>query len=320
MAPISNHSALSPAGVQAAEIAGLFHAYLDVSLVVFALVVAALGFALTCLADPTTEKTEPFLRATQGKRRAVLWATIATVVTLIGLLIGSVATGHAMASLDANKPVVVEVIGRKWWWEFRYPSAGPATRFSTAYELHLPIGRPVELKLMASDVIHSFWLPSIAGKLDAIPGKDRALRLRIDQPGIYEGQCAEFCGLQHANMRFVVIAESPTDFAAWRAHQLGSPPPPSDPIAQRGLTVFLNSRCDSCHAISGTTAFGTVGPNLTHLASRRKLAMGTLPNDDAHLRDWISDPAHSKPGVPMPATPLSQPDLQALAAYLRGLQ
>lgn len=320
MAPVGNHSALAPAGVQAASVSGLFNAYFDVSLVVVALVLAALGFALNRPAVPANEKTEPFLPATQGKRRAVLWATVVTVLTLIGLLIGSVATGHAMASLAGDKPLVVEVIGRKWWWEFRYPSAGPATRFSTAYELHLPVGRPVELKLMASDVIHSFWLPSIAGKLDAIPGKDRVLHLRVDRPGVYEGQCAEFCGLQHANMRFLVVAESPAEFAAWRAHQLGTPAPPSDALAQRGLEVFLSSRCDSCHAISGTTAFGSVGPNLTHLGSRRKLAMGTLPNDDAHLRDWIADPAHSKPGVPMPGTPLSDTESKALAAYLRGLQ
>lgn len=241
-----------------------------------------------------------------GKRRAVTWATVATVVALIGLLVASVATGHAMAPVSGEHPVRVEVIGRKWWWEFRYPTNGPSTRFRTAYELHIPVGRPVQVELLASDVIHSFWVPALAGKRDAIPGKDRVLTLQADAPGVYEGRCAEFCGVQHANMRFVVIAESDAAFEAWRAHQLEPALVPTDALRRHGLDVFMKSRCATCHSIAGVDAFGSVGPDLTHVASRGRLAMGSVVNDAEHMRDWIKNPAHIKPGVQMPGTPCPQ--------------
>ncbi len=320
MAPYAAHSALEPAGAQAFSILRLFYQYLDVSAVVFTLVIAALGFALGRKAQPENEKQEPSGPALSKRQRAVTWATAATVVTLVGLLVLSVATGHAMALLPAADPVRIEVIGHEWWWEFRYPVSGPATRFNTAYELHIPVGRPVEIELKASDVIHSFWVPSLSGKRDAIPGKHNVLLIRADKPGVYEGQCAEFCGTEHANMRFLVIAESPEAFATWKTQQLGSPAPPSDPLRARGLEVFMTSRCSSCHAISGTDAFGTVGPDLSHMASRKRLAMGTLNNDREHLRRWILDPQRDKPGVQMPSTPLPPADLEALLAYLGGLR
>jgi cytochrome c oxidase subunit 2 len=320
MAPYAAHSALAPAGAQAARILQLFYQYFDVSAVVFTLVIAALGFALGHKPQPENEKREPSGSALANRRRAVVWATGATVVTLVGLLVASVATGHAMALLPAPDPVHIQVIGHEWWWELRYPVSGPATRFNTAYELHIPVGRAVELELKASDVIHSFWVPSLSGKRDAIPGKDNVLLIRADKPGVYEGQCAEFCGTEHANMRFLVVAESPEAFAAWKTQQLASSDPPSDPQRAHGLQVFMTSRCSSCHAISGTDAFGTVGPDLTHVASRKRLAMGTLDNDRAHLRRWISDPQQDKPGVQMPGTPLPPADLDALLAYLGGLR
>lgn len=319
MEPRETHSALAPTGLEAKHIARLFDAYFDVSALVFTLVIAAVGFALGKKPVLANEKKEPVL-GVAGKRRAVTWATVATVTVLIGLLVGSVATGHAMAPAAGEHPVRIEVIGRKWWWEFRYPTSGPATRFRTAYELHIPVGRPVELALLASDVIHSFWVPALAGKRDAIPGKDRVLTLRADEPGVYEGQCAEFCGVQHANMRFVVVAESNAEFERWRAHQLEPANVPADPLRQRGLDVFMSSRCASCHAISGTDAFGTVGPDLTHVASRRRLAMGTIVNDAEHLRQWVADPGSVKPGVQMPGAPLAPADSKALQAYLGGLR
>lgn len=319
MAPYAAHSALEPAGPEAKHILGLFDAYLDVSLLVFTLVIAALGFALGAKPALANEKKEPPPLGVPAKRRAVTWATLATVATLIGLLIASVATGHAMTP-SAQNPLRVEVIGRKWWWEFRYPMSGPTTRFTSAYELHIPVGRPVQLKLVASDVIHSFWLPSLAGKRDAIPGKDRVFTIQADKPGVYEGQCAEFCGVEHAHMRFLVVAESQAAFDQWRAHQIAAPAPPADPLRRRGLEVFMSSRCSACHTIAGTDALGTVGPNLTHFGSRKRLAMGTLANDPQHVRSWIADPQSAKPGVPMPGTPLNADDSQALQAYLGGLQ
>ncbi len=320
MAPYAAHTALEPAGVRASRSLDLFNGYLDVAALVFTLVIAALGFALGRKPNPETEKREPSAASVAAKRGAVTAATLMTVATLIGLLVASVSTGRGMALLPASDPVRIEAVGRKWWWEFRYTVNGPATRFRTAYEMHIPVGRPVELKLIASDVIHSFWVPNLSGKRDLIPGKDRGLLIRADKPGVYEGQCAEFCGVEHANMRFLVVAESPAEFAAWREHQLGSPPPPTQPQRLRGQEVFMSSRCSSCHAIAGTEAFGTVGPDLTHVASRKRIAMGTLPNDREHLRRWLADPQSAKPGVPMPSTPLPAQDAEALLAYLGGLK
>jgi cytochrome c oxidase subunit 2 len=298
----------------------LFYEYLDVSVVVFVLVITALGFALGRKAEPGEDKRELSSTALRPKRIAVTLATVATVVALIGLLFASVTTGHALALLPNNDPVRVQVVAHKWWWEFRYQVSGPATQFRTAYELHVPVGRAVELELVATDVIHSFWVPSLTGKRDSIPGKHTILLLRADRPGAYEGQCAEFCGTEHANMRFLVIAESAKQFAAWRDHQLTSPPPPTDPEQVHGLQVFMSSRCSTCHSISGTPAFGTVGPDLSHVASRKRLAMGTIENDAAHLSHWIADPQADKPGVQMPSTPLPADDQRALLAYLGGLE
>jgi cytochrome c oxidase subunit 2 len=320
MAPYAAHSALEPAGTQAARILHLFYAYLDVSVVVFTLVIAALGFALGLKPEPRTEKRELEPSALRSRQRVVTWATILTVVTLLGLLVASVGTGHALSLLPSRDPIHVQVIGREWWWEFRYPVSGPATQFSTAYELHIPVNRPVELELVAADVIHSFWVPSLTGKRDAIPGKNNVLLLRAERPGVYEGQCAEFCGTEHANMRFLVVAETAKEYAAWRDRQLATPASPTEPEQQRGLRVFMASRCSVCHAIAGTEAFGTVGPDLTHVASRKRLAMGTIENDRSHLSQWITDPQMDKPGVQMPGTPLPPEDQRALLAYLGGLR
>jgi cytochrome c oxidase subunit 2 len=320
MAPYAEHSALHPAGVQAARILALFYAYLDVSALVFTLVILALGFALGLRKVDVEEKSELSAPSSRNKRRAVVAATAATVFVLLGLLVASVATGHAMSWQPQADMLQVEVTGHEWWWEFRYPVKSGATRFSTAYELHIPVGQPVALKLAARDVIHSFWVPSLTGKRDAIPGRDTVLVLRADHPGVYEGQCAEFCGTEHANMRFLVIAEPRDMFDAWSRHQLEAAPKPSDPLLSRGEQVFLNSRCSLCHSISGTEAFGTVGPDLTHVASRERLAMGTVNNDPTHLRSWLEDPQSIKPGVQMPSTPLSPEDRRALLAYLEGLK
>ncbi|HET7544719.1 MAG TPA: cytochrome c oxidase subunit II [Polyangiaceae bacterium] len=320
MTPLTAHSALEPAGPLASQILRLFWLYFDVSALVFTLVIAVLGLALGRKAEAGSERSEPSSSAQRGKRRVVIGATVATALTLLGLLVASVATGHAMAQLPASAPLRVQVIAHKWWWEFRYSVSGRATQFSTAYELHVPVGQPVELQLVATDVIHSFWVPSLSGKRDAIPGKHNVLLIRADRPGSYEGACAEYCGTEHANMRFLVIAEAKAQFAAWREHQLDPAPAPQTPLEQRGFQLFASSRCAACHTISGTDAFATVGPDLSHLASRTRLAMGTLANDPSHLQRWLEDPQRDKPGVQMPSTPLSADDQRALVAYLRSLR
>lgn len=315
------HDALAPSGLQAHRIADLFWSYSYVCAVVFVLVMGALGLALSRRRTPgLDEKSELPESALRPRKRMVGAASAMTALTLIVLLFLSVATSRALASLGTSDAIAVEVTGHKWWWEFKYPASVAGTQFTTAYEMHVPVGRSVEVKLASADVIHSFWVPSLHGKRDAIPTKHSSIVLRADEPGRYEGQCAEFCGMQHANMRFVVVAESEADFKAWMAHSLAPAVTPDDPVKLQGLQVFEKSRCIACHTIAGTSAFATVGPNLTHLASRRELAMGTIPNGPGHLAGWIVDPQSTKPGVIMPGTPLAPDDLNALITYLGSLK
>jgi cytochrome c oxidase subunit 2 len=314
-------SALEPAGVQSQRIADLFWSYSYIAAVVFVLVTGALVTAIVRRRAPGhDDKSELSEAEIRPRRRAVSVATVVTAVTLIVMLFLSVATSRALASLSTKDAITVEVIGHKWWWEFQYPASVAGTHFTTAYEMHVPVGRPVEVKLASADVIHSFWVPSLNGKRDAIPSKRSSLVLQADQPGRYEGQCAEYCGTQHANMRFVVVAESQAEFEAWTARSLAPAVTPDDPVKLQGQQVFQKSRCIACHAIGGTEAFATVGPNLTHVASRREIGMGTLPNGPGHLAGWIVDPQAAKPGVIMPGTPLEPDDLIALITYLGSLK
>jgi cytochrome c oxidase subunit 2 len=202
----------------------------------------------------------------------------------------------------------------------QYPDSIAHNTVITANEVHIPVGRPVVMELSSLDVIHSIWVPSLTGKKDLIPGYTRSLWFRADTPGVYRGQCAEFCGLEHAKMGMLVIAQTEGDFDAWIAAQRATAATPSDSTAQHGKTVFEGTTCVMCHAISGTIAGATTGPNLTHIASRQTIAAGTLRNTNANLYSWISDPQRIKPGTLMPATELNPADLQALVAYLRQLK
>lgn len=309
-------SALDPAGVQATHIADLFWQYAAIAGAVFVLVTGALVVAIAQRRsdDELDERSSP------GKRRAVGVATTITCIALFAMLFLSVEASRAIASLGTENAFTVEVKGHKWWWEVTYPASMAGTQFTTAYEIHIPVRRSVELKLTSADVIHSFWVPSLHGKRDLVPGKKTTLVLRADQPGRYEGQCAEFCGTQHANMRFVIVAESESDLKAWMARSLAPAVTPDEPVKLHGQEVFVRSRCIACHAIGGTEAFARIGPDLTHVASRREIAMGTVPNGPGHMAGWIVDPNGIKPGVIMPGTPLAPDDLNALVAYLGSLK
>jgi cytochrome c oxidase subunit 2 len=314
-------SALHPAGVQSERIAELFVSYTCIAIVVFLAVAATLFMAVTRQRRAEDEHKREFSGAARAARnRVVSVATLITVVALVAMLVLSVNTTRALASLKTDDALSVKVTGRKWWWEFTYPASVGGTEFTTAYEMHVPVGRAVQIDLTSADVIHSFWVPSLNGKRDAIPGKHQSILLRADRVGRYEGQCAEFCGVQHANMRFAVVAEGEEDFKAWVAHALTPGTVPKDPVERRGQEVFVKSRCAACHSIGGTEAFATVGPNLTHFASRSHIGMGTLPNTRDHLRGWIADPQSTKPGVMMPATALDGDDLNALVTYLGSLR
>ncbi|HKY43096.1 MAG TPA: c-type cytochrome, partial [Pyrinomonadaceae bacterium] len=210
--------------------------------------------------------------------------------------------------------------GHQWWWEIRYLDVDASNVFTTANEIHIPVGVPVTFRLTANDVIHSFWVPNLAGKKDLIPGKINTLWFQADRPGAYRGQCAEYCGMQHAQMALWVVAESPEQFNAWRQNQVRSSITPTSDSQRRGQQVFLSSTCVMCHTINGTPAGSNIGPNLTHVGSRNTIAGATRANTREHLAQWIKDSQVVKPGNRMPQHNFSDADLQALVDYLQSLK
>ncbi len=314
-------SVLDPAGPQAARIADLWWLMLAVCAAVFLAVMVALLLAIfrRRAAEAPLYPDPPSPESHRRLTWAVAVATGITVVILFGLLVASVTTGRATSAL-AGEPVTLKVIGHQWWWEVHYTDPVPSQRVLTANEIHIPVGRPVLLELTSSDVIHSFWVPNLHGKRDLIPGHRNALWLRADRPGVYRGQCAEFCGLQHAHMALFVVAEAPERFRAWLEAQRRPAAAPRNPRELRGMQLVERLPCANCHTIRGTLASGKTGPDLTHLASRRSLAAGTLPNTRGHLAGWILDPQTIKPGNYMPATSLGSEDLQSVLSYLEILR
>ena len=214
----------------------------------------------------------------------------------------------------------MEVTGRLWWWELRYLDADGGEIARTANEMHIPVGEPVTLRLISDNVIHSFWVPQLQGKTDMIPGRVNESWIQAGEPGVYRGQCAEFCGVQHSMMAFLAIAEPAEAFDRWLARQAQPAAEPTEPSLVRGRDVFLRAGCGGCHTVRGTPAAGRTGPDLTHIAGRRTLAAATVPNTRGHLAGWISDPQHVKPGNKMPAATLEPGDLHALIAYLESLE
>jgi cytochrome c oxidase subunit 2 len=312
------HSALDAAGPQAGRIEDLWWIFFWVCTVVFVLVLIVLLAAIY-----RSRRSDEPVRSTEQERRlarAVGGATAVTAVILIGLLVLSVSTGRAVGSAAPPGSLTIEVVGHQWWWEINYEDPLPSRHFTTANEIHIPVGRPVRVKTRSTDVIHSFWVPNLHGKRDLIPGRPSETWLQADRPGVFRGQCAEFCGAQHANMALVLVAEPPEAFESWRSAQLRPAPPPARPLLRRGQEVFLALPCPTCHTIAGTPAGGRVGPDLSHLASRRTLAAGTLPNARGHLAGWILDPQTPKPGNKMPAVALQSNDMEALLAYLESLR
>jgi cytochrome c oxidase subunit 2 len=216
--------------------------------------------------------------------------------------------------------LTIEVTGHQWWWEGTYSDPSVRGRFTTANEFHIPVGQPVLFVLNADDVIHSFWVPNLAGKKDLVPGRTQSWWFQADTPGVYRGQCAEFCGYQHAKMALFVVAEPPARYTQWAQASLSQAVPPSDPQAIRGQQVFMRGSCALCHNIEGTPAASHAGPDLTHLASRRTIAAGTIRNTRGNLAGWIIDPQRIKPGAHMPPNHMSSTDLEALLTYLQSLK
>jgi len=315
-------SALDPAGSGAEAILTLFWIFLGVSAVVWVLVVIALALAAARRRSRAERGAGPLAPAPRGEARArgvVGSAVAATGAVLITLTAFSYFTGKSLADAKADPTLTIEVTGHQWWWELRYDDPRPDMRFTTANEIHVPVGERVRLILTSNDVIHSFWVPSLAGKQDLIPGHDNEIVIEVAREGTYRGSCAEFCGLQHAHMGLTVIAEPRAAFDRWRAAQAAPAAPPQTEEAARGLAAFQQNACVLCHAIRGTGAGGMVAPDLTHVASRSTLAAGTLPFTRGALGAWIADPQAVKPGANMPRSELDPDELNAIIAYLEGL-
>jgi cytochrome c oxidase subunit 2 len=241
---------------------------------------------------------------------------VAVLVLSFALSLGTISK---VSAPNVRPALTVQVIGHRWWWELRYLQGDSTPPVITANELHLPVGQPVRLELTTDDVIHSFWVPALNGKMDLNPGQKNVSWIEADTAGVYRGQCTEYCGLQHSNMATFVVAESPARFAAWLAAEQRDAPP-VDSAARAGLAVFQTNACSNCHTIRGTTAVGALGPDLTHVASRTTLAAGTLANTPGNLMGWISNAQALKPGVTMPTMFMRPDELHALAAYLETLK
>jgi cytochrome c oxidase subunit 2 len=312
-------SVVHPASPQAGQIALLWWVAFWIAAVVYVLVVAAffIGIARRRARAGAPADVDP--RAERRATSVVIGATVATVIILFAWFGLSVASARALERAPAH-PLLVEVIGHQWWWEVHYAGASPSDAVTTANELHVPVGTPVQLQLASADVIHSFWMPSLDGKRDLIPGTLTTTWFRVDTPGVYRGQCAEFCGLEHAHMALFVIAEPKAQFDQWLAAQRAPAAPPADPVTQRGQAIFLGAACPLCHTIRGTGAGALRAPDLTHLASRRTIAAGVLPDAPGTLGAWIADPHAFKRGTIMPATHLDGPAMHALVTYLRSLR
>jgi cytochrome c oxidase subunit II len=313
--PSSIQSALDPAGVQAARIEWLWWLMFWVTTAVFVLVIGALVLAIR------RGRSQGLERPSESTMfRNVALASATSLAVLIGLLFASVVTGRAIGTRPGVEPLVVQVTGYQWWWSIEYVDRAPSQRFTTANELHLPVGRPIVLNLRGADVIHSFWVPRLHGKTDLVPGRLNTTWLQIDEPGVYRGQCGEYCGLQHAHMGLVVVAEPADAYERWAAAQRQNAPAAATAEQIRGQQVVERGPCAMCHTVRGTTAAARTGPDLTHFATRSTIAAAVLPNTRDNLIRWIAEPQHVKPGNRMPSTGLSQEELQAVVAYLEILR
>ena len=249
----------------------------------------------------------------------IAWGALVS-VGLVALAIASFFADRSMAQAAAHEKLSITVTANQWWWDVQYNSGDVSKTLRTANELHVPVGVPVRITLHSNDVIHSFWVPSLAGKQDLIPGRENDITIVPQKVGIYRGQCAEFCGTQHAKMAFVVNVDSYADFLRWWSHQLQPASAPTTPLAKAGYNYVTQGQCSSCHAIAGTPAGGTVGPDLTHFASRRSIAAGTMPMSEGNIYGWVEDPQSIKPGSHMPTIGMEPKDLHAVVAYLETLR
>jgi cytochrome c oxidase subunit 2 len=306
-------SALDPGGPGAAAIAQLSWVMIFGGGAIFAVVMAMLAFALIAA---------PGRRSWLASRATiVLGGIIFPVVVLSVLLVYGLLMARTLVALPTEAILNIHVTGEQFWWRVRYEAADGEAAFDTANEIHVPVNQAVRITLATADVIHSFWMPALGGKLDMIPGQVNTLLVRADRPGVYRGQCTEFCGAAHALMAFDVVVHEPGAFAAWRRQQRGDATEPGTPFLREGGRLFQATGCGACHTVRGTEAKGRIGPDLTHVGSRRTIAAGVFPNNQGTLAGWIADNQHLKPANRMPSfNVFTGRQLRALAAYLESLK
>ncbi len=312
MSPHQQQSTLAAQGPAADAIATLWWVMLGASAVILLAVIGLITFAI---AAPPERR-----RWLASSRIVIAGGIVFPVVILSTLLSWSLwATRGLVARPSAA--LRIEVVGEQWWWRVTYLDDTGRPSVVTANEIHVPVGVPVTLVLTTADVIHSFWVPSLAGKLDMIPGHENRMYLRADSRGVYRGQCAEYCGGAHALMAFYVVALPPEAFEDWLTAQARPAPEPADDFLRRGRELFLSTGCGACHTVRGTAATGVIGPDLTHVGSRTSLAAGILANNQGTLAGWIAAAQHIKPGNRMPSfNVVSGEELRAIAAWLESLR
>jgi cytochrome c oxidase subunit II len=312
-------SAIDAHGAPAISLKDLIVLIVATCSVVWTLVMVALILALwrrrpvrvsPLAVDPARHKQMTF---------AVIGAVGATVIIISAFTLFSFLTTRQLNVAGADD-LTIKVRGLQWWWGVEYVGSTPELRFETANEIHIPVGRNVRVQLEGLDVIHSFWVPSLAGKQDLIPGRPNELTIRAERVGIYRGQCAEFCGMQHAHMAFLVVAEEQAAFDAWAASQRGNAVSSPDAEVMTGQQVFLSKQCAACHSVRGTAANGKTGPDLTHVGGRKYIAAGLFETTRGSLAAWIADPQTLKPGNNMPMVPLEADELRSVSAYLASLK
>jgi cytochrome c oxidase subunit 2 len=312
-------SAMDAHGTSAISLKQLIILIVAACSLVWMLVMIALIGALWRGRRERARPTDLDPRVEHRMSRAVLSATIVTATVIAGFTLASFFATRALG-VAGRDDLTIKVGGSQWWWNVEYLDPQPERRFQTANEIHIPVGRNVRFQLEGDDVIHSFWVPSLAGKLDLIPGRPNELSVRAEHAGIYRGQCAEFCGLQHAHMAFLVIADTKEEFDKWADAQRQPAAATSDEVAAAGRDVFLAKACASCHTVRGTRAAGTTGPDLTHVGSRKMIAAGLFETTRGSLAAWIADPQTLKPGNNMPMVPLTADELRTVSAYMASLK
>ena len=304
-------SSLNPKGSEAREIAAVWWLMFALATAVYVIVA---GFIVAAsLRGRRTEEGRPS-RITDD---AFIWVGGIIVPALI-LAVLAVVTVRSVGRVRTREPgaLRIEVVGKQWWWAVSYPDQGVVT----ANEVRVPVGRPIQVDLLSDNVIHSFWVPQLAGKVDTIPGQRNTLRFRVTEPGVYRGECAEYCGVQHARMAFQVIAEPSQEFDRWMTRRRQPQAEPASELAARGRVVFERESCAGCHAIRGTAARGTAGPDLTDFGSRRTIGAATVPNTRGYLTGWIANAQVIKPGNLMPPIALAPDELTALTEYMESLK